>query len=82
VPNKPKPPRKSGSSGEHPAVVEFRRKLESIAEHTIPAVEELIEKIEKADESTRPPPKKDPRREDDEEIPVDVVGPEKEEKKP
>jgi|GEM_PF-7002665 len=68
-----KPPK--GGSGEHPAVVAFREKLNSIAEHTVPAAEELVARIERLKAKSDHPPK-DPRREEDdeeEEIPVDVV---------
>lgn len=54
-----RPPRK-GSSGEHKAVRE-------LYEHTIPAIDEAIAKID----SAHPP--KDPRREDNEPIHDDVV---------
>lgn len=70
--NANKPPK--GGSGEHPAVIAFRAKMDSIQEHTIPAAEELAARVERLKaKSDRPPP--DPRREDDEEIPVDVVPP-------
>lgn len=58
------------SSGEHPAVIAFRRKLDSIAEHDVPVVEELRERAERL-KSDRPP--RDERREDSGEIPIDVV---------
>lgn len=67
--------KKSAGSGEHPIVVEFRRKMESIAEHTAPELEALHEKIDRIARSSRPP-KRDPRREDDDTdpaIPIDVV---------
>lgn len=65
-----KPPK--GGSGEHPAVVAFRAKMDSIQEHTLPAAKELAERVEtlKA-KSDRPPA--DERREDDQEVPVDIV---------
>ncbi len=61
-----------GGSGEHPIVIAFRAKMDSIQEHEIPAAAELAARVEalKA-KSDRPPA--DPRREDDEAIPVDVV---------
>ncbi len=73
-----KPPRK-GCSGEHPIVIAFREKMDSIQEHTIPAAEELAARIERLREKSDPPPA-DPRRDGDEEPPVDIV--EIEEKKP
>ncbi len=70
------PPPKKGSSGEHPAVVAFRDKMESIREHQLPELEALNERLLKL---TTPVPKgdghPDPRREDDGEVPVDVVEP-------
>ncbi len=61
------PPR---SSGEHPAVIAFREKMDSIQEHTVPAAVDLAEQALALKEKTSPPI---PRAEGDEEIPVDVV---------
>lgn len=70
-----KPP-KPGHSGEHPEVQAFREKMESIRENQLPELEALNERLLKL---TTPVPKgdghPDPRREDDGEIPVDVVEP-------
>lgn len=67
---KPKP----SSSGEHPAVKQFRDKMESIRENQLPELEALNERLLRL---TVPVPKgdghPDARREDDGEIPVDVV---------
>ncbi len=67
-----KPPK--GGSGEHPVVVAFREKMDSIQEHTLSETSELLERIERLKAKSDAPPK-DPRREGDEEeeIPVDVV---------
>lgn len=69
------PPKKtSGPSGQHPAVKAFRHKLESIADGAGEELEKLRERIEKLKaKSESPPPPKDPRREGDDEIPVDTV---------
>jgi hypothetical protein len=47
------------SSGEHPAVREFHRKAHEI--------------VKRCDERRSSKPPRDPRREDDEPVPVDVV---------
>jgi hypothetical protein len=65
------PKRKSGRSGEHPAVVAFREKMDSIQEHTIPAAEELAARIGRLRAKSDRPPLE--RQDGDEEIPVDVV---------
>ena len=63
-------PRKK--SGEHPAVKGFRKKFDSIQETTIPLIKQLNERIARNKKSSAPP-ERDPRREDDEAVPVDVV---------
>lgn len=72
-PPKPPAPKKSG---EHEAVKAFREKLESIRENQLPELEALNERLLKL---TTPVPKgdghPDPRREEDGEIPVDIVEP-------
>jgi hypothetical protein len=62
------------SSGEHPAVRAFRSKLKSVEEGTLPVLGRLNARIDKLKEKSNPPPsEQDPRREDGEEVPVDVV---------
>ncbi len=61
-----------GSSGEHPAVIAFREKMDSIQEHSVPACEELAARVGRL-KGKSDPPAKDARREDDDEVPVDVV---------
>lgn len=62
------------ASGEHPAVVALRDKLDSIAEHTIPATTALLSRVEKLKAKSDRPPAEDERREDaDEEQIHDVV---------
>jgi hypothetical protein len=39
------PPTRRSKSGEHPDVAAFRDKLESIAEHTVPAADDLNQKL-------------------------------------
>jgi hypothetical protein len=65
-----KPPRRT-KSGESAAVRTFRDKIDSIQEGTFPALEELNRQAEELKAKSEPP--KDPRRDGDEEIPVDVV---------
>ncbi len=66
-----------GCSGEHPAVIAFREKLDSIQDHTVPAAEELTARIARLRAKSGPPIK---RTEDgDEPIPIDTVYPEKRE---
>jgi len=69
------------TSGEHPAVRLFRKKIESIQEGTFPALEELNARIDAANEkekhkSDRPPDSRrdlddDARKDDD--TSIDVV---------
>ncbi len=59
-----------GCSGEHPAVIAFREKMDSIQEHTLPAAEELVERIARIKRKSDKPI---PREDGDEEIPDDVV---------
>lgn len=61
-------PPKRRSSGEHPAVIAYREKLASIAEHTVKEVDELAERIDKLR-------KRDPRRDGDSDPPVDTIDP-------
>ena len=64
------------SSGNHPAVIAYRRKMDSIAEGMVPVFEQLNARIDRARKKTAPV---DPRREPDEDErretdpPVDVV---------
>lgn len=70
----PKHPPRRTKSGESAAVKDFRARLDSIAEGTFPALEELNRQAEELRESVVPPkPKNDPRREDEGEPPIDVV---------
>ncbi len=65
------PPPMKGASGEHPIVIAFREKMQSIEDHTLPAAEELAARAEKLKtKSDRPPIE---RKDGDEEIPVDIV---------
>lgn len=52
---RPPPEQKRRPSGQHPAVVEMRRKLQSIAEGTLPAVEELNNELRAYLQSDKPP---------------------------
>lgn len=64
------------SSGQHPAVREFRRKLDSIGDGVLEDLEALNRELdEQIKRSSRPP--KDPRRDGDSDPPVDIVTPEK-----
>jgi hypothetical protein len=66
-----KRPPKPARSGEHPAVLAFRAKLDSIQDHTVPAAEELAaQAVALREKSDRPPIE---RRDGDSEPPVDVV---------
>ncbi len=67
----PAPPRTK--SGQHPSIRAFRDKLDSINEGTFPLVEELNAKLNRIKAKSDPPKRQDPRREDDQEVPVDVV---------
>lgn len=67
----PKPP--TTGSGEHEAVRAVRDKLDSIQDTTIPKLEAVNERLDKIASGSSRPPNKDPRREDDGPIPVDVV---------
>jgi hypothetical protein len=49
-----KPPK--GGSGEHPIVIEFRKKMDSIQDHTLPELQELAERIERLKEKSDRPP--------------------------
>ena len=49
-----KPPK--GGSGEHPIVIEFRKKMDSLEEHTLPDAKELAERIERLKEKSDRPP--------------------------
>lgn len=68
---------KRRTSGEHEAVIGFRRKLESISEHTMPQLTDLNARLDRLKKKSDPP-KRDPRREvddarQDDAVPVDVV---------
>lgn len=85
-----KSPPKRKTSGAHPAVVEFRKKLESMSGKQLPDLCALNTRIDEqtgklrrftlpvqGDEDEVPVEAErpsDPRREDDSEVPVDVVG--------
>ncbi len=70
-----KQPTKKGSSGEHPTVKEFRRKLESLSDHQLTDLQDLnarldplVAKENERSKSDSPPaeeadPPSDPRRE-------------------
>ncbi len=60
-----KPPRRA--SGEHPAVVAYRQKMESIEDTQLAELKQLNERLARK--------ARDPRREDDDgsSIPIDVV---------
>jgi len=66
-----------GSSGQHPAVRAFRKKFDSIQGSTLTLVEDMNARITKIKERTvdhrreEAPP--DSRREEDGEVPVDVI---------
>lgn len=68
--------KRSSGSGSHPAVIAYRKKMESIAEGMVPALERLNKRIDRALEKVLP---HDPRREPEEderrevEEPADVV---------
>ena len=64
--------KRSSGSGNHPAVVAWRKKLDSIAEGTMPALERLNARIDRALKKAAP---HDPRREpeDDERREADEV---------
>jgi hypothetical protein len=50
-----KPPK--GGSGEHPIVLEFRKKMDSLEEHTLADAKELAERLERLNQkSDRPSP--------------------------
>lgn len=61
-----RPPK--GGSGEHPAVVAFRKKLDSFAEHAVAEFDQVTKRLERLRQ-------KDPRRDGDSEPPVDEVDP-------
>lgn len=69
------PARKRGASGEHPAVKAYRAKLESISEITAPGgdLDRLGTRIEKQLARLKSDRPHDPRREDDADVPVDVI---------
>lgn len=52
-----RPPK--GRSGEHPVVVAFREKMDSIQEHTVPATEALLAQVQALKAKTDPPPAED-----------------------
>jgi hypothetical protein len=61
----------TAGSGQHKIVLEFRKKLESIADTQLVDLEKLNTRLGRMAKSSAPPPKMDPRREpDDDEIPV------------
>lgn len=71
-------------SGTHPAVLAYRKKMDSVRDGTLPLVDALNARLDRALEKMRtlPPPGTDPRREpeederrEEEEPPVDVVIP-------
>jgi len=55
-------PSRKGGSGEHPAVQQFRDKLESISEDAFPALERINERLDRLKvRSSRPPiPREEP----------------------
>lgn len=53
----PSQPKATGSSGEHPAVVAFRQKLDSISESTMPLVRDLNTQIRSLKRKSNPPAK-------------------------
>lgn len=58
--------KKTAGSGEHRIVLEFRKKLESIADTQLKELEGLNARLTKmVTASSPPPPKRDPRREPD-----------------
>lgn len=62
------------SSGEHLAVQAMRAKQQSISDTEDPSLLEAFETLDKIrDKSSHPPSPIDPRRDGEEEIPVDVV---------
>lgn len=62
------------ASGQHPAVVALRDKLDSIAEHTVPATTALLSRVERLKSKSERPTAEDARREDEEEEQIhDVV---------
>lgn len=48
-----------GRSGEHPAVIEFQKQMEAIAEDTIPKIDEAIEKANQTLSSHPPAPEEE-----------------------
>ena len=54
APKPPEPPPKR--SGEHPAVVGFRKRLESIDERTMPLLQNVSDRMDAAVSSSTPPP--------------------------
>lgn len=70
-----------GKSGDHPAVREYRRKMDSITEGTMPALEALNARLDRALEKASTDPPSDDRREPEDDdrkepsIPIDIVTP-------
>lgn len=65
------------SSGQHPAIREFRRKLDSLAGTTLEDLDALNRELDERIAQSSVPPKQDPRRDGDSEPPIDVVEMEK-----
>jgi hypothetical protein len=66
-----KRPPSTHSSGEHPIVIAFREKMDSIQDNTIPDAAELAARIERLKEKSDRPPID--RRDGDSDPPVDIV---------
>jgi len=67
---KTKPPRRA--SGEHPSVRGFREKMDSLDEGALTELQSINARLE-ALKKRSDRPAADPQREDDSEVPVDVV---------
>jgi hypothetical protein len=65
--------KRTKSSDNHPTIVAMRAKFESIQDTTLPAIEALVQELEKVAESTAPPAAAE------DEIHVEHAEPEKEE---
>jgi hypothetical protein len=71
VSERPKP---RASSDQHVAVKDFRRKLESLADGALESLRDLNRKLDaEIDKRRSSKPPRDARREDDGEVPTDVV---------
>ena len=66
------PPPKRTISGSHPSVRAYREKMDSLEEGALTELQNLNERLDRLKKkSDKPPP--DPRRDGDEEVPVDIV---------